>query len=81
MVPVVVEEEIEDEAVDQPLIVVEQPHTVSQLLSNLLYMSLVADNHGQSPKNLFKVLMNFLLSVEGSCRNRIFSFCSCKGTK
>ena len=46
VVPVGVEEEIEDEAVDQPLIVVEQPHTVSQLLSNLLYMSLVADNHG-----------------------------------
>ena len=44
--PVRVQEEIQDEAVDQPLIVVEQPDTVSQLLLYLFYVSLVTHNHG-----------------------------------
>ena len=48
MVPVGVKEEIEDKAVDQPLIVVEQPHTVFELLPNLVYVGLDADNHGWS---------------------------------
>ena len=45
MVPVGVEEEIEDEAVDQPLIVVEQPDTVSQLLLYLFHVCFVTHNH------------------------------------
>ena len=43
--PVGVQEEVEDKAVDQPLIVVEQPYTVTQLLLYLVYMGIVADNH------------------------------------
>jgi len=43
--PVRIEEEIQDKAVDQPLIVVEQPHTVTQLLSDLVHVGIVADNH------------------------------------
>ena len=46
MVPVRVEEEIEDKAIDQPLIVVKQPYTIPQLLANFLYVRIVADNHG-----------------------------------
>ena len=45
MAPVGVQEEVEDKAVDQPLVVIEQPDTVTQLLLYLVYMGIVADNH------------------------------------
>ena len=45
MAPVGVQEEVEDKAVDQPLVVVEQPYTVAQLLLYFVYMCTVADNH------------------------------------
>ena len=45
MAPVGVQEEVKDKAVDQPLVVVQQPSTVTQLLSYFVYMGIVADNH------------------------------------
>ena len=45
MAPVGVQEEVKDKAVDQPLVVIEQPYTVTQLLSYLVNMGIVADNH------------------------------------
>ena len=44
--PVRVQEEVQDKAVDQPLIVVEQPDTVSQLLLYLFHVCFVTHNHG-----------------------------------
>ena len=43
--PVRVQEEVQHEAVDQPLIVVEQPDTVSQLLLYLFHVCFVTHNH------------------------------------
>jgi len=53
--PVRVQEEVQDKAVDEPLIVVEQPHTVAQLLSYLVHMGIVADNHDLVTWRIFSI--------------------------